>query len=85
MSNYQNYCKIYNLPPCFFCQKDNYNRCNIQWFKEMLETNHYISKHWIAAVLSRPFGQSSSIYLEKAIEIFYPELLDFFNKISILI
>jgi len=85
-------CEMNNLDLCFSCERNNdLGECMILHFRKMLEgkSSRNEMKEYIMEVMRNKFGmliygRDSLKYLRKAIDLYYPEHIGTYDKISIL-
>lgn len=87
------HCADLNIPKCWVCgNNDSNNNCSIQYFRgrikwylhENKEENYDDAVKLFLVRQIKNYAHDTMIYLEKAIEIYYPQYLNLYNNISLL-
>ena len=89
MNNPRYICIEENINLCWVCEQDlTLARCSILFFKDAIQSPLHKDdiKQYVVDVLQRKRGFAEKpIYLRKALELYYPEYVEFYDKMLVLI
>jgi hypothetical protein len=82
------YCIRNEMEPCFACKDGYIYECQIEFFRKMMirerDIKEYILRVFYNKDLVMIYGKENVKYMHKAIELYLPQHLELFNKLSIL-